>query len=58
MKIFVVNIILCATWQGNYTDPHTHLRYAEAEEYQTIQTLPSDIVSGYLTLRKALNPVG
>ncbi|XP_032776503.2 INO80 complex subunit C [Daphnia magna] len=43
---------------GNYTDPHTHLRYAEAEEYQTIQTLPSDIVSGYLTLRKALNPVG
>ncbi|EFX88802.1 hypothetical protein DAPPUDRAFT_191465 [Daphnia pulex] len=43
---------------GNYTDPHTHLRFAQADEYRTIQTLPSDIVSGYLTLRKASNPVG
>jgi len=41
-----------------YTDPHSKLRYSTAEEYKLIQTLPSDIVAGYLALRKAFNPVG
>lgn len=36
-----------------YTDPHTKLRYATAEEYSRVRLLPSDIVSGLLTLRKA-----
>ena len=44
--------------KAKYTDPQTQLRYNCIDEYQTIQTLPSDIVAGYLTLRKAANPVG
>merc|ERR1712071_375922 len=43
---------------AKYTDPQTQLRYSFAEEFQTIRILPSDIVAGYLGLRKALNPVG
>ncbi|XP_037090435.1 INO80 complex subunit C-like [Pollicipes pollicipes] len=43
---------------AKYTDPHTKLRYATAEEFKVIQSLPSDIVAGYLALRKAFNPVG
>ena len=38
---------------SNYTDPHTKLRYANSEEFTRIPFLPSDIVSGYLALRKA-----
>ena len=44
--------------QAKYTDPQTQLRYSLAEEFQTIRTMPNDIVAGYLTLRKAANPVG
>ena len=44
--------------QAKYTDPQTQLRYSLAEEFQTIRALPSDIVAGYLNLRKAANPVG
>ena len=36
-----------------YTDPQTKLNYAVAEEFTEIRKLPSDIVQGYLTLRKA-----
>ncbi|KAG8232575.1 hypothetical protein J437_LFUL012951 [Ladona fulva] len=43
---------------AKYTDPQTKLYYANSEEFKTIRTLPSDIVSGYLTLRRASNPVG
>ena len=36
-----------------YTDPHTKLNYSTAEEFKLIRKLPSDIVAGYLTLRRA-----
>jgi len=36
-----------------YTDPQTRLNYACPEEFAEIRKLPSDIVQGYLTLRKA-----
>lgn len=41
--------------QAKYTDPQTKIRYANAEEFSRIKMLPSDIVAGYLALRKA-NP--
>lgn len=41
-----------------YTDPATRLRYANKEEYATLQTLPMDITSGYLALRGASSIVG
>lgn len=40
-----------------YSDPHTKLRYATAEEYSRIRLLPTDIVSGLLTLRHANSSV-
>ncbi|XP_034254751.1 INO80 complex subunit C [Thrips palmi] len=43
--------------QANYTDPQTKLFYASAEEFGTIRRLPSDIVAGYLALRRANNPI-
>ena len=39
--------------EAAYTDPQTKLNYACAEEFSEIRKLPSDIVEGYLTLRKA-----
>ena len=36
-----------------YTDPQTKLHYAVSEEFQAIRKMPSDIVAGYLTLRRA-----
>jgi len=39
--------------EANYTDPHTKLHYACSEEFAEIRKLPSDIVQGYLALRKA-----
>lgn len=41
-----------------YTDPQTKLRYHNAEEYQTVRTLPSDLTAGYLALRGASNIIG
>lgn len=38
---------------SKYTDPQTKIRYANAEEFSRIKMLPSDIVAGYLALRKA-----
>lgn len=40
-----------------YTDPQTKLYYSTPEEFQTIRSLPSDIISGYLVLRRANNPI-
>ena len=39
--------------EAKYTDPHSKLRYANAEEYAAVKAMPSDIVAGYLTLRRA-----
>jgi len=39
--------------EAPYTDPHTKLNYACSEEFAEIRKLPSDIVQGYLALRKA-----
>lgn len=39
--------------EANYTDPHTKLNYANAAEFKVIKKLPSDLVAGYLTLRRA-----
>jgi len=36
-----------------YTDPTSKLQYSTAEEFRIIQSFPSDIVSGYLALRRA-----
>lgn len=38
---------------ANYTDPQTKLRFTSSEEFSYIRLLPSDVVTGYLTLRKA-----
>jgi len=38
---------------ASYTDPHTKLNYSTPEEFKLIRKLPSDIVAGYLTLRRA-----
>ncbi|XP_052865153.1 INO80 complex subunit C [Anopheles cruzii] len=40
-----------------YTDPHSKLRYHNAEEYQTIRTFPMDLTAGYLALRGATSIV-
>ncbi|XP_023176414.1 INO80 complex subunit C [Drosophila hydei] len=41
-----------------YVDPHSKLRFANAEEYGSMQQLPSDIINGYLTLRGFTSAVG
>ncbi|XP_077159077.1 INO80 complex subunit C [Paroedura picta] len=38
---------------ANYTDPQSKLRFSTIEEFAYIRMLPSDVVAGYLTLRKA-----
>ncbi|KAF6739567.1 INO80 complex subunit C [Oryzias melastigma] len=38
---------------ANYTDPQTKLRFTSSDEFSYIRLLPSDVVTGYLTLRKA-----
>ena len=35
------------------SDPHTKLHYANIAEFKIIKKLPSDLVGGYLTLRRA-----
>ncbi|XP_058058314.1 INO80 complex subunit C [Anopheles bellator] len=40
-----------------YTDPHSKLRFHNAEEYQTIRTFPMDLTAGYLALRGATSIV-
>ncbi|XP_050526416.1 INO80 complex subunit C [Daktulosphaira vitifoliae] len=43
---------------AKYKDPQTSLYYAGHEEFSTVRNLPSDIITGYLTLRGAYNPIG
>lgn len=38
--------------QANYTDPQSKLRFSTIEEFSYIRRLPSDVVTGYLALRK------
>lgn len=38
---------------ANYTDPQTKLRFTSTEEFAYIRLLPTDVVTGYLALRKA-----
>jgi YL1 nuclear protein C-terminal domain len=54
----MLNFSFILTFQAKYTDPQTQLRFSLAEEFQTIRTMPGDIIAGYLALRKAANPVG
>ncbi|XP_034272221.1 INO80 complex subunit C [Pantherophis guttatus] len=42
---------------ANYTDPQSKLRFSTTEEFAYIRMLPSDVILGYLTLRKATNVV-
>ncbi|XP_028326916.1 INO80 complex subunit C [Gouania willdenowi] len=42
---------------ANYTDPQTKLRFTSTEEFAYIRLLPTDVVTGYLTLRKATSIV-
>lgn len=39
--------------EANYTDPQTKLNYSNAIEFKVIKKLPSDLIAGYLTLRRA-----
>ncbi|KAH8274696.1 hypothetical protein KR018_010056 [Drosophila ironensis] len=41
-----------------YADPHTKLRYANVDEYASMQHMPSDIIHGYLTVRGYTSAVG
>ncbi|XP_017137412.2 INO80 complex subunit C [Drosophila miranda] len=34
-----------------YMDPHTKLRFVNAEEYASMQHMPSDIINRYLSVR-------
>ncbi|OCT57209.1 hypothetical protein XELAEV_18003854mg [Xenopus laevis] len=42
---------------ANYTDPQSKLRFSTIEEFNYIRMLPTDVVTGYLTLRKATSIV-
>ncbi|KFV59645.1 INO80 complex subunit C, partial [Tyto alba] len=42
---------------ANYTDPQSKLRFSTIEEFAYIRMLPSDVVTGYLALRKATSIV-
>lgn len=41
-----------------YTDPQSKLYYYNADEFNTIRSLPSDLTAGYLALRGASSIVG
>lgn len=38
---------------ANYTDPQTKLRFTSSEEFSYIRLLPTDVITGYLAVRKA-----
>nr|XP_033783272.1 INO80 complex subunit C-like isoform X2 [Geotrypetes seraphini] len=42
---------------ANYTDPQSKLRFSTTEEFNYIRMLPTDVVTGYLALRKATSIV-
>ncbi|CAB4068395.1 INO80C [Lepeophtheirus salmonis] len=39
--------------EAAYTDPQTKMNFAYVDEFKIIRKLPSDIIAGYLALRKA-----
>uniref|UniRef100_A0A2K5DSE8 Vps72/YL1 C-terminal domain-containing protein n=1 Tax=Aotus nancymaae TaxID=37293 RepID=A0A2K5DSE8_AOTNA len=41
----------------NYTDPQSKPRFSTMEDFSCIRRLPSDVVTGYLPLRKATSVV-
>jgi len=43
----------CCEFQAKYKDPRTGIQYNNSMEFGSIRSLPMDIVSGYLALRKA-----
>ncbi|XKL67899.1 hypothetical protein PGB90_003390 [Kerria lacca] len=43
---------------AKYIDPQTKLYYSTIDEFTIVRTLPSDIITGYLTLRGEHNPIG
>uniref|UniRef100_A0A7M4F7H0 Vps72/YL1 C-terminal domain-containing protein n=1 Tax=Crocodylus porosus TaxID=8502 RepID=A0A7M4F7H0_CROPO len=50
--------LLLIDWnEANYTDPQSKLRFSTIEEFAYIRMLPSDVVTGYLALRKATSIV-
>ena len=51
LTLFVVFGFVSA--QAPYKDPRTGLRYASAEVFQYLQTLPHDYVQRFLQLRNA-----
>lgn len=42
---------------ANYTDPQNKLRFSTTEEFSYIRMLPTDVITGYLALRKATSIV-
>ena len=42
-----------SAFQAKYKDPRTGIQYNNSMEFGSIRSLPMDIVSGYLALRKA-----
>lgn len=66
MKLIFVNLFWCwivliakvsetnyCEFQAKYKDPRTGIQYNNSMEFGSIRSLPMDIVSGYLALRKA-----
>lgn len=63
LKCLCINIQLIFLYfffffKAKYKDPQTSLYYAGHEEFSTVRNLPSDIITGYLTLRGSYNPIG
>lgn len=56
--INIVLLIMYNCFKAKYKDPQTSLYYATHEEFSTVRSLPSDIITGYLTLRGSYNPIG
>lgn len=54
--IWIASLLLFL-FQANYTDPQSKLRFSTMEEFAYIRMLPSDVVTGYLALRKATSIV-
>lgn len=42
---------------ASYTDPQNKLRFSTTEEFSYIRMLPTDVITGYLALRKATSIV-
>lgn len=58
MLSIILKVLTDICFQAKYMDPQTKLYYSMVEEFCTVRSLPSDIISGYLTLRGEHNPIG